>query len=409
MLLLESFVHRQTLAEIIARWMVDRPQPGDVELLKRIVNFNMYATRIWLDQLGTRLLNGVHGSKPTRWSIISKAGLKDYAVEHLTYTNPRIDQMCAKYRRFPEDFYREAPIDGNIYVDAARDGLLLGSSRIKRFRRIAEKGSRRIVDYMLKHIRANADVLAAERARGLGIPKDLLLTNPSEQAEEFAHAERRVIKSIKRGTIHTELPQLAIPDIAGIKVIAENEALHRLLDKVVPELDGQVVEVERHSGLYQAVNVRLVIPLPRKLLEARPPNGHYRKVLAFRGFDLAKLDTQYAEFLEQAEDTVGVEIIVANFEQFLESEIGRSIHEERVLAQRANREYNGFLGTNVRYLMEFILALCRAPKTTELDEVPIKLWVKYMPDTIEQVLFRLNLDDAVYFDTIPEPPDGPSS
>ena len=55
--------------------------------------------------------------------------------------------------------------------------------------------------------------------------------------------------------------------------------------------------------------------------------------------------------------------------------------------------------------MEFILALCRAPTTKEIDEVPIKLWVKYMPDTIEQVVFRLNIDDAVYFDTIPEPPD----
>jgi len=42
MLNLESFVHRDDLVDIISRWMVNRPQAGDVARLKVILNFNYY-------------------------------------------------------------------------------------------------------------------------------------------------------------------------------------------------------------------------------------------------------------------------------------------------------------------------------------------------------------------------------
>ena len=400
MLLLESFVHRHALAEIISRWMVDRPQPGDVRLLKQIVNFNVYATRFWLDSLASSLLREVNGTTPAGRAIAQKAGLKDYAVDHLSYTSPRIEEMCARFKRFPEDFYRETPVDGTIYIDQkAGNQPLVGISRIKRFRRIAEKGSRRIVDFVLSQIRANANFLAEQRARDLGIPREQLQTPFVEQEAEFAHAERRVIKSIKRGTIHGELPLLGIPDIAGIKIIYEGE-MDRLLTEILPRLPVRVLEVEQHTGNYRASNVRLSHELPRDLLAARPPRGHYLDVLAFRGFDTDTVAREYSEFLEGAENEVHLELIVSDFEQFLESEIGRSIHEERVIAQRANRDYNSFFATNIRYLMELVLTLCRSPQTSELEELPIKLWVKYMRDTIDQILTRLYVEDALFFDRV---------
>jgi hypothetical protein len=99
-----------------------------------------------------------------------------------------------------------------------------------------------------------------------------------------------------------------------------------------------------------------------------------------------------------------VEIIAASFQEYLESEIGRAMHEERVLSQRQHPDYNGHLGMNIRYLMEFILSLCRAPGLDDLRDVPIKLWVKYMPDTVEQLVRSLYLDDDHFFDAVPERP-----
>ena len=65
------------------------------------------------------------------------------------------------------------------------------------------------------------------------------------------------------------------------------------------------------------------------------------------------------------------------------------MHEERILTQRANREYNSHLATNIRYLMNYMLTLCLAPSSPEYEDVPIKLWVKYMPDTIDCLIRNL--------------------
>ncbi|MDD5309981.1 MAG: hypothetical protein PHU25_21905 [Deltaproteobacteria bacterium] len=402
MLYLESFVHRDALAEIISRWMVDHPLPGDVERLKTIVNFNSYVSRIWTDRLTKDIIKSFTGMEPRRLVVRTKGQLKDFVVAHPRYTSERIEEMLSRYGKFPEDFYRETPIDGAMYVNDLGGALqFVGSSRIKRFRRVAEKGSRRIVDYMLARIRANADALAEERAKSLGIPKDRLLTPPEQMVEEFNHAERRLIKSIKQGTIQSELPPLSIPDVAGIKLIAEPDEYVRLFDILQSSPWCTVLEEEKHSGNYKGTNLRVSYLLPKEMLEAMPPSGGYLKVLDFRGFDAHMVADQYREFIRAAEERVRLEIIVSDFQEFLESEIGRSMHEERVLSQRSHRDYNGHLATNIRYLMDFILSLCRAPSQKDLEEVPIKLWVKYMPDTIERSVRNLYIPDDYFFDTVP--------
>jgi hypothetical protein len=82
------------------------------------------------------------------------------------------------------------------------------------------------------------------------------------------------------------------------------------------------------------------------------------------------------------------------------------MHEERTLAQRAHRAYQGHLATNVRYLMDYILGgLCLAPGMPEVTNVPIKLWVRYMPDTIDHIMRAFYLPEDVFFDSAPEPPE----
>jgi hypothetical protein len=245
MLLIDGFVHRSALSEILSRWMVDKPAPGDVMRLKTIVNFNSYLARLWIDWFARDLLKSFHGVDPVRYSVRIKGQLKDFIVAHPQYTTPRIEEMLQRYRRFPEDFYRDTPIDGAIYVNGAADAArFVGSSRIKRFRRIAEKGSRRIIDFMLGRIRANADVLAEERARSMGISKDQLVTPQEMMVEEFNHAERRLLKSIKQGTIQSELPELEIPDVAGVKMIVEPADFARFKDILAATPGVEIAEEE---------------------------------------------------------------------------------------------------------------------------------------------------------------------
>ena len=408
MLLLESFVHRVPLSEILSRWMIGRPEKGDVMRLKEIVNFNSYIARLWLDWFARDTLRAFQGVEPTRFTVRTKGQLKDFVVAHPRYTSPRIEEMLQRYRRYPEDYYRDTPIDGALYVNPVGDGFaFVGSSRIKRFRRIAEKGSRRIIDFMLTRIRANADVLAEERARSLGIPKEQLFTPKEMMVEEFNHAERRVLKSIRQGTIQAELPALGIPDVAGVKMIVEGDEYARFFEMLRAMPGLRILEEERHTGNYKGVNLRLACALPKARLLAEPPHEEYLRVLTYRGFDARKVQRQYREFVETGEDEVRLEMIVVDFQEFLESEIGRCMHEDRVQTQRSHHEYNGHLATNVRYLMEFILSLCRAPACADFDEVPIKLWVKYMPDTIERVVRNLYVPQEFYFDTAGIPADTP--
>lgn len=406
MLYLESFVHRVQLAEVVSRWVVNQPMPEDVRTLKEIVNFNSYTARVWADELATSLLRDVYGDTPKSFLCKTKGELKDFvASSRPRYRNQRIEQIFRNYREFPEDYYRDTPYDGRVYYLEGQGGeapTYVGSTRLKRFRRIAEKGSRRIVDYLFERIRANADALAEERARRLGIPKHQLITPMEEQVAEFAHAERRLLRMIRQGSIQAEFPILSIPDAVGIKIITEGNQYERLVDSLHRSSACNLLEVEQHSGRYNAINLRVAYTIPRELLRKRPPNDAALEVLSFRGIDPATVPQRYAHFLDTAEDHVLLEIIVSDYQEFLESEIGRSMHEDRIFDQRSNDEYKSHLGMNVLYLMDYILSLCLSPQTGEVDEVPIKIWVKYMPDTMDRLfrrLFRLpvdaSFDDAI--------------
>jgi hypothetical protein len=96
---------------------------------------------------------------------------------------------------------------------------------------------------------------------------------------------------------------------------------------------------------------------------------------------------------------VRVEIICSDAEETLESEIGRCMHEDRIIRQRLGPAYQGHLSQNVEFLLEYLFALPAAPEA-RLDRLPVRLWERYLPDyfdEVKRVLFRvpsveLNLD-----------------
>ena len=402
MLYLESFLHRVELAEIVSRWIVNRPHPEDVGKLKRIVNFNSYIARIWVDQLARQLVSDLYGTVPQGTLVKNKGELKDIIVANPPYRNDRIEQLLGHYHRFPEDFYRDTPFDGRCYLlNEGSAERYVASTRIKRFRRIAEKGSRRIIEYMDERVRANADALAEDRARRLGIPKEHLITPEHEQIEEFLHAERRLLKSIRQGSIQAEFPILSIPDVVGMKLICEDDQRPRLLEMVRNNSHCTLLEEEEHRGRYNALNLRVAYVVPRELLRDQPPAAQQIRLMEHRGIASHHVLEDYRDFLSSAADHVLLEIIISNYGELIESELGRSMHEDRIVHQRSSRSYSSHIATNVLYLMDYILTLCLAPHHQPVDDVPIKLWHRYMPDYLDRLnrgLFQLPIDAS--FDEI---------
>jgi hypothetical protein len=393
MLLFNGFLHRDRLAGIIARSLVsgyDGPPAvrEDSRDLKRLVNYNAYTGCLILDAFAHSFLADLHG-EPIRSSVVqTKGALKDFIVQRASCVSPHAQELIDHYRRFPEDYYRETPMNGRIYHRGENDARFAGAARVKRFRRIAEKASRYLIDFLFDRIKSTAEALAAERAARMGIDLNRLNTPLQEQVAEFAHAERRVLKLVRNGQLLETLPTLPMNDILGLKVLCDKAEVDRVTEHL-DKLEGcSVGDREVHSGNYTATHLGVRFRWPRDMILAHPPTGRARDILRQRGCARHSEDA-FIEFASTAEDEVAIEVILCSCEEMIESEIGRSMHEERIVAQRHNERYQGSLAKNIEYLMEYLFRFCVSPLSA-LDEVPIRLWGKYMPDYIDQLHQRLS-------------------
>lgn len=391
MIRLTSMLHGDELRDVLERWILGRFDAADCLALKRLVNLNAYLVRRYLDDFARALLEATVAGPIRSFPVSHKGQLKDFACRNPPVRTPRVDAMIAHYRRFPEDYYRETPFEGRVYYVGEGDGATyVLSSRSKRMRRIAEKSARRIVEYIFREIKRRADELATERAEQLGIPKDRLITPVDMQIEEFAHAERRIIKAIRTGRLGDQpQPDLAIHDVAGVKVITDFAPLDELRRFFEQDERIELVEEQRHEGRYNATNFVVRYRLDKQRFLDQPPDRRVAEILAARGVaEPDELAAVHRAFVESAEDVVHVEVIAASYEEMMESEIGRAMHENRIIEQRRAQEYRGHLAKNVEYVVEYAFSFAISP-TRELHELPVKVWVKYMPDTFDDVLKAL--------------------
>ncbi|MBI4701015.1 MAG: hypothetical protein HY744_07630 [Deltaproteobacteria bacterium] len=389
MILLGSFLHHEALAEILGRALEDRMRPGDGRRLKLIVNLNSYVVRLYADWFAERLFRNVLGEGVQSRRVHTKGALKDLIVANPHYTDERIRELIARYRRFPEDYYRETPYEGLIFTtgDPPRDA---GSRRIKRIRRIAEKCARRLIDYMLEQIRRRADELAGERALRRGIPKDQLITPHEEMVAEFAHAERRVLKAIRDGLFVAAMPHFYIDDIVGIRVVTTPASAQRVDDYLVSCADLSIVDQKQFTGEFSGSNRVVAWRLPKDELCAHPPDESVCKMLMARGVEggPAEIAAAYDEFIRTDPGHVRFEILTLDYGQLLESEVGRSMHEEHIRAQREKTEYSGRLAQNVESLMIYLFAFAGSA-LTDLGAPRIKLRGTYLPEYLEGLLQEL--------------------
>jgi hypothetical protein len=363
MIKINSFIHRQVLDDIIRRWMYDEACPADADLITRLVYFNHVYVSRYLAQFAGLIFGELHRKELSLRSVQLKGGLKDALVSDPPYRNERIDELIGDYHRNPGRYYRETPFHGSLCLRRRNGGEeCVGSIRIKRVRRLAEKSARRIIDRIFATIKRHADSLADERALRLGIPRGDLLMAPEDMTEEFLRAENRLLEDLRgKRPIAGAREELAINDVAGVKVILEESEQRKLTALLQRLTDCEILDEERHTGRYNATNLIVRYRPPREAILASPLGRGLLDVMQGRGFSPEDANRAFTEFVRSGEEDVRLEIILSTYQEMLESEIGRCIHEDRIIEQRLRQEYRGPLARNIQCLMEYFFTFPSSP------------------------------------------------
>jgi len=230
-------------------------------------------------------------------------------------------------------------------------------------------------------VQRRAQEMAAERAKRSGIPLELLVTPESEMLTEFVEAERAIAQTFSEERIKFDATALTIQDVGGIKIIAEDEQLLELEDTLANDPSLTVLDKETHHGNYRARSLILESAWDTEQVIRRFRDSRAWARYTNRGISEADLKRGLESLLGDPEPTIRVELILSNFPDLVESELGSSIHEERIIAQRDSRIYRGYVPMNVEFLLEYLFAVGFSPQT-QIDRLPIKLWGRYLPETL---------------------------
>jgi hypothetical protein len=389
MIRFNSYLHRDTLYDVIRRWMYNESYNTDAELITQLIHFNNVCISRYLETFSKKIFSSFYPGKIVTRSIQSKSDLKDTLVGNPHYLNPRINQLIEDYHAQPEYFYRETPFQGTLIFSKKESGnTFVGSSRIKRVRRLAEKSARCIIDNMFQAIKHRADILAQERARQMGISFEELITDADDMHQEFCKAEKKLIEDLRKWNPILMDDTLVINDVAGIKIIIEDQQLPEILVLFQQDDDCKLIEIETHKGRYNATNLIVEYALDKKSILEKPLLKKTLNLMKRRGLDPERVSRGFAEFVNSGENSVNIEVIVCNYQEMLESEVGRCMHEDRIIEQRLKQEYRSHLATNVTYLMMYMFNFAVSPQN-ELGELPFKLWHHYLPDYFDEVMRSL--------------------
>ena len=376
---LSSFIHRDHLFDIAERWLLGWLEPDDGLRITQILICDGFVLGQTLESMMRVLLERVHGTVFRQKRIQFKGQLRDVICNSPLDGSARVYELVSLYNTNPEFFYREAPINGSIYID--NDSRLLGLYRIKRPRRIAEKANRYVANWIFQVVQNRAKEMAQGRARDHNVTLEELITPKNLMDFEFIRAEKDIAKMFKDNKINLDKSALKIHDVGGIKIVASREKLSLLEKELSEQLKIRVNDRESFSGDYQATSLIIEVPwdpdhVCRRYMDTRA----WRKYLN-RGLSETELKKGLEPLLEGSKSTLITELILSTFPDMVESELGNSLHEERIVAQRDNKLYRGYIPMNVEFLIEYLLAVGVCPHT-HIEQLPIKIWGRYLPDTV---------------------------
>jgi hypothetical protein len=376
---LSSLIHRDHLFDIAERWLLGWLEPDDGLRITQILICDGFVLGQTLESMMRDLLERVYGTVFRQKRIQFKGQLRDAICSSPLDGSARVYELVSLYNTNPEFFYREAPINGSIYID--NDSRLLGLYRIKRPRRIAEKANRYVANWIFQLVQNKAKEMAQGRARDHNVTLEELITPKNLMDFEFIRAEKDIAKMFKDNKISLDKSALKIHDVGGIKIVASREKLSLLEGELSEQLKIRVNDRESFSGDYQATSLIIEVPwdpdhVCRRYMDTRA----WRKYLN-RGLSETELKKGLEPLLEGSKPTLITELILSTFPDMVESELGNSLHEERIVAQRDNKLYRGYIPMNVEFLIEYLLAVGVCPHT-HIEQLPIKIWGRYLPDTV---------------------------
>ena len=339
-----------------------------------------------LETLIGQIIGKLHDGGFRRVRIRSKGELRDALCYSTRLKGPRIEYLFGRYRQNPEYFYYQTPISGVLCFED--EGRLIATYRIKRPKRIAEKANRRIASWIFKTVKNRALSMALRRAESSGISLDKLITPQEQMDREFIEAEESIADRFREGNIRLDRPSITIHDVGGVKILGSEEQLAKVEQTLRSDRSIRVVEKENFHGSYEATSLILDVPWDAEQTCRKYRDTKSWKKYMNRGIPESELMMGIEPFMEKAEERIKIELILSTPEAMVESELGDSIHEERIISQRDLKPYKGYIPINVEFLLEYLFAVGFSP-TAEIRDIPIKLWGRYLPDTLVMYIREL--------------------
>ncbi|MBW2152877.1 MAG: hypothetical protein JRH18_14555 [Deltaproteobacteria bacterium] len=377
---LTGFLHRQMLFEITNRWLSGRLRQDDPLVITKIITYDSFTAWELLVAYMDRLLASLSGLPVRRKALTDKKQLKDFICNSMATSSDRVRTMIGKYRKMPEFYYVDSPFSGYVYFTESNS--IIGISRFKRVKRIAEKASRYASIYLHDLVKQQGREIL-EKKTGKQVDENTLIP-----FEVLMTAEEQVMRRIKQQGLRLPLQQMAIKDVLGMKII-DTGYRESLLESAIMAYPGaSILEKERHTGNYNAVHYVVELKADMDYILRRFNESSKYIDCSARGLPKKGMQKDFRKFLETGVETLQIDLIFTTYEELVESEIGRSMHETRIFQQRRQQAYFGNLPVNVEYIIEYLLAVALSP-TTSLDDIPIKIWGRYLPDSLSYRIRKL--------------------
>ncbi len=383
---LTGLIHRERLFELATRWFNGQLDPSDGRFVTEMLTFENLITGPTTRTFLQDIFHAAEFAPVELHRLRLKDELRDMIVARCPVSTPRRQALFSKYREHPEEFFPQTPTD--MIVATEDGGFPRGTIRVKRIRRVAEKGSRRIADALADTIRSRARIFAQERAASSGVSLDRLYSSPQTMREDFERAEQQVSQLFREQEVVLGREQMRIDDIIGCKIIGSTQELERVERAISAHPGARLAEREVHRGAYNDTNLLVDLDLPEPAEIVDRLGGRDWCFAGGRGIAPERLERAFPAYVESGARSYRAEIILTSLEELIESEFGRSMHEERVLAQRQTAQYAGRIARNASFLIEYMLRLAISPTVT-IDQLPIVMWGRYLADTYSSAVWRL--------------------
>jgi len=387
---LSGLIHRDRLFDVASRWLADRVERDDGRVLTEIFAFERAVTAPVVQSLLADLARTIRPGELRLTRVTTKDHVRRAIVDACVDPAPRTEQLLAHYREFPEEFFPRTPVHMSLVTDDS--GSLVGMVRRKRIRRIADKVSRKVADLLADEIQTAAKGLAAARAGYAGLELEQMVSTRQQMIDEFAAAERIIADRIRTGHLSLDPDRVRVDDVIGVKIIGTPDELARI-ETALDARDGTFAcESEVHEGSYAGTHFLVDLELPSIERTIARFNGIDWSFAEGRGLSAYHLEESLVDYLSSASPTFRVELILTTLDDLIESEFGRCIHEVRILEQRDRSSYSGRIAQNASSIIEYMLELAISPTIT-VDELPIKIWGRYLRDTVVQSLAKLQTEE----------------